>query len=230
MVEGDKMARELLLQTNFRVEELYATASWMEDNRVFTQLPHAQATVVTENELQQISSLTTPNQVVAVLTQPEVLWKEQRWSDWVLYLDGIQDPGNMGAILRIADWFGLYPLFCSPTTVEAYNPKVIQASMGAFIRVPMAVVTLSDLIDFAPTRAIWGADLAGLDAFQAAWPSQGVLVIGSEGAGLHEETKALLHERVTIPKGKEGGAESLNAAVATGILCSACFRGSKKAG
>lgn len=225
MVEGDKMARELLLQSNFHVDEVYALASWAEDHQLWDRLPQSKVTIVSEAELHQISTLTTPNQVLAVVDQPEVLWKEQTWSDWVLYLDGIQDPGNMGSILRIADWFGLHPLFCSPTTVEVYNPKVVQASMGAFLRVPVTEVALEEIANFQSDRAIWGADLSGQNAFSASWPDKGILVIGSEGTGLQVHTKSHLHEKVTIPKGKEGGAESLNAAVATGILCAACFSG-----
>lgn len=167
----------------------------------------------------------TPNQVLAVVDKREtcedhvVIEK-----DLSIYLDGIQDPGNLGAILRIADWFGIRHVFLSPETVEAYNPKVIQASMGAFLRVEFPVLEIQ-IRKHHPEVRIFGADLEGLDVFDhKATPGIGMLlVIGNEGNGLSEPARAMLEGRLTIPPAAgAAGTESLNAAVAAGCFMPFC--------
>ncbi|MBK6948748.1 MAG: RNA methyltransferase [Haliscomenobacter sp.] len=226
LVEGDKIVRELLENPEWRISELYALEPWIRDHGA-GQEP---GTVfpVTEEELKRISAMQTPNQVLAVVDKretredPEVLQK-----DLSIYLDGIQDPGNLGAILRIADWFGIRHVILSPETVEVYNPKVIQASMGAFLRVEFPVLEIQELRNKYPEVRIFGADLEGQDVFDhEASPGIGMLlVIGNEGNGISDPVREILEGRLTIPPAATAsGAESLNAAVAAGVLCAVLRR------
>jgi TrmH family RNA methyltransferase len=178
-------------------------------------------TEVNESELKKISTLTTPNQVLMVVKQPsfELDFQAIR-SDLSLYLDGIQDPGNMGTILRIADWFGIPYIFCSDTCVDIFNPKVVQATMGAFLRIKSKEIDLKELIE--ATTPVYGALLEGENLFQTERSKHGIIVIGNEGRGISDEVRALINRPILIPP-HGVGAESLNAAVATGIIC-AVFR------
>ena len=141
-----------------------------------------------------------------------------------LFLADLQNPGNLGSILRIADWFGLPYVFCSKNCVEAFNPKVIQASMGAFLRVKIRTIEFADLIEQVPNLPTFAAVLQGTNVFKADLPKNGLLIIGNEGAGVSDAIIQQASHLVKIPKGKQGGAESLNAAVAAGILCAAITR------
>jgi TrmH family RNA methyltransferase len=124
----------------------------------------------------------------------------------------------MGTLLRLADWFGISTVICSPNCVEVFNPKVIQASMGAFLRVSTIVAGFEAVRNAAPGLAIFGADMEGENIFQADLPNTGVLVIGNEGAGITPAVMEKVTHRVSIPRGEGGGAESLNAVVAAGII------------
>lgn len=218
IVEGDKMAMEILRQRRWEVDRIYALASWVRTNASVLTLYQERLNVITEAELKKISTLKTPNQVLAVVTIDEEFLSTEQWSAGKsLYLDGIQDPGNMGTILRIADWFGLTAVFCSEDCADLYNPKVVQSSMGAFLRAPVRRIELARLLEQAPGLPVMGAVLEGKNAFGSKLPEYGLLVIGSEGKGISPANEALLTHRLTIPGG--GGAESLNAGVACGILC-----------
>lgn len=220
IVEGDKMVTELLNQQRIQVHSIFALENWLEEHhgRLLTG-PAIATTVVNDQELQKISSLTTPNRVLAVAEMPDdELPNELPAYDWCFYLDGIRDPGNLGTIMRIADWFGMPAVFCSPDSADAFSPKTIQSTMGALFRVVTKEVALPALLQARPDWPVFGAVLGGTSVFESGFPSSGLLVIGSEGKGLSAETEALLTNRVTIPKPESGGAESLNAAVAAGIL------------
>lgn len=224
IVEGDKMARELLTGQPGRVVALYALDSWLEQAGRELPLPKEKTFVVAEQELARISNLSTPSQVLAVVSIPEYRVEEEPLrSGLSLFLDGIQDPGNFGTILRIADWFGISFVFCSPTCVDPYNPKAIQASMGAFLRVKTVEQSLENLCRLAPGLPVYGAAMDGENIFQARLPAKGIIVIGNEGNGISAAAAGLLNRRISIPAAAHGGAESLNAAVATGIIC-AVFR------
>ncbi len=137
-----------------------------------------------------------------------------------ILLEGIQDPGNLGTIIRIADWFGIDAVLCTKGCVDLYNPKVVQATMGSLLRVPVYYIDIP-LLHEATGLNICGAILGGDDIFEQDLPATGIIAIGNEGAGLSKELESILSHKLTIPK--YGGAESLNAAVATGIIC-ALFR------
>ena len=179
--------------------------------------------VCNEQTLRGISSLDTPPRVVALLSMPSESLQAASPRGLGLYLDGIRDPGNLGAILRIADWFGMGEVFLADDCVDLYNPKAIQASMGAFLRVRARTQSLASICEAHPELKIIGTCVTGgANALEFYWPTDGLLVIGSESHGVRAEAAGAISAWLTIPRGKSAtGAESLNAAVATGILCAA---------
>ena len=217
--EGDKIVKELLQNPSYNIDFICALPSWLQMNDDLIPPSPPEILEVNDKILKKISNLKTPNDVLAVVDIPEVdLDRQIIDKQLCLYLDSLQDPGNMGTILRIADWFGIPYIFLSSNTVEIYNPKVIQASMGAFLRVKTKIVELEELKQSFPDKAIFGADMGGENIFQANLSKDAIIVIGNEGNGISEKNKKWLDQIISIPKGKEGGAESLNAAVATGII------------
>ncbi len=219
--EGDKIVKELLQNQSFAVEIICALPDWLQENQPLLNLPADQLVQLNERELKKISSLKTPNQVLAVVKMPDFKQDADIPSALCLFLDDIRDPGNMGTILRIADWFGLPYVFASPNSVDFYNPKVIQSSMGAFLRVRSVQGELKEIMDRFPEKKVYGADMNGKNIFTHPLDASGLIVIGNEGQGISESNAPLVQEWISIPS--RGGAESLNAAVATGIIC-ACFR------
>jgi len=235
LVEGEKMLAELLGQSRIGVSAIFALEPWIEQNARFLRQFSEKVTLITESELAKISTLTTPNKVLAVATMPietcnflpaEALAKagELATIETCFYLDGIQDPGNMGSILRVADWFGFPAVFCSPDCVDVFSPKVVQACMGAIFRVQSWEIEMSELLAASPNISVAGAVLDGQNVFEAKIPTTGLLVIGNEGRGISPQTESLLTHRISIPRHPAGGAESLNAAVAAGILAAAFRR------
>ena len=225
LIGGDKMVLELLGQSQVSIQAIYALEPWIEKNKRLLRPFSNHLHPVSEPELAKISALKTPNQVLAVANLPGTSCNFQLpQSDLCFYLDGIQDPGNMGSILRVADWFGLPAVFCSPDCVDVFSPKVVQASMGAIFRVQTWELDLEEILVESPGISIAGAVLDGKNVFDLNLPSTGLLVIGNEGRGISPRTEQLLTLRVSIPRHPSGGAESLNAAVAAGILASAFRR------
>lgn len=243
-VEGDKILLELLAQETYAINHIYALADWLGDishlgwqaypsSTAPSELHHSSGkklafSIINQQDLVRISQLSTPNKVVAVVDSPAVpneIPTDLR-TNWSLYLDGIQSPANLGAILRIADWFGFQQVFGGPGTADLYNSKTIQASMGTFLRIQYHEISLPDLLRQQQSPiSILAADLEGQDVFTYNPPSAGILVIGNEGQGIRPETRALISHYLMIPKAAGRQAESLNAAVATGIICAAIRRG-----
>ncbi len=222
VLEGDKIAREILRQSNLDIEAIYALDEWITNNSLLLQSHQQSVHAIEPTELKKISSLTTPNQVLVIAKKPEIeLEASLVANDLTLYLDAIQDPGNMGTILRIADWFGVPYVFCSTHCVEVYSPKVVQASMGALLRVRVLEMELRALRERFPGLPVFGAVLEGENIFKTKFSQSGILAIGNESRGISPETEALLTRRIAIPKAQAGGAESLNAAIATGIIVAA---------
>lgn len=222
VVEGEKMVAELLTQNRLSVSAIFGLERWADDHAVLLEPFLEKFNPVTEAELKKISALTTPNQVLALAELPDALsYPDLLRTERCFYLDGLQDPGNLGAILRIADWFGWPAVFCSPDCVDAFSPKVVQASMGAIFRIQTYEIDLAELVTKVPDLPVLGAVLGGDDVFNTSWPAHGLLVIGNEGRGIQATTQNLLTQRLTIPRHPNGGAESLNAAVAAGILAAA---------
>jgi TrmH family RNA methyltransferase len=170
---------------------------------------------ISETELERISQLKTPHQVLAVVKQFEVTQPDV--SGFVLYLDTVQDPGNFGTIIRIADWFGVKHIVCSAGCADHYNPKVVQSTMASIARVNVFYDETNDWLQQQNTT-IYAASLHGKPLSQFSKTEKGILIIGNESKGIREDFLKLANEPVTIPR--RGEAESLNAAVATGILLS----------
>ena len=211
IAEGTKLVDELL-QSQYRIKKLYALADWIQ------QYPKAvEAVTVTEIELAKMSTLQTPNQVLAVVEQQIPKTGPDIYTQLTLVLDGIQDPGNLGTIIRIADWFGIKQVIASEDTVELFNPKVIQSTMGSFTRVNFWYRSLPEFLASAKIP-VYGALLNGKNMHWEPPVTEGLLVIGNESKGISKELLPFISHPITIPR--LGGAESLNAAVAAGIIVS----------
>jgi TrmH family RNA methyltransferase len=178
---------------------------------------------ITAADLAKISSLTTPQEVIALIKIPQwpVLDAAALKNKYALVLDGVQDPGNMGTIIRTADWFGINHIICSDDSVDVYNPKVVQATMGSLARVN---VHYTDLEATLPKLRlpVYGALLNGQNIYTTKFNPEGLIVMGNEGNGIRPGVQKLIGKAVTIPRA--GEAESLNVAIATAIFCSEVFR------
>jgi RNA methyltransferase, TrmH family len=211
IVEGPKMVGELA-HSGYTIRKLYATDEWVNSADRKTE-----AIDVTTEELQKISGLQTANQVLAIVEQQELNDPPALKGRLTLVLDDIQDPGNLGTIIRIADWFGIKQVIASINSVELYNPKVIQSTMGSFVRVNVWYKDIAPVLKNAGVP-VYGALLNGKSVLEMGRVAEGLLVIGNESKGINDIVKKFITHPVTIPR--IGGAESLNAAVATGIILS----------
>ncbi|MDE3124240.1 MAG: RNA methyltransferase [Bacteroidota bacterium] len=212
IAEGTKIAAEILA-SDYTIKKIYATERWLAMQGAI----RAAVTIVSTDELARISQLQTPNEVLLLVQQRAETPVSNPPKGWVLVVDGIQDPGNLGTMIRIADWFGVHQIVCSTDTVEWYNPKVIQSTMGSFLRVQHCYTVLPRWLQQVKVPII-GAVFNGVPVQQMEKIQNAVLVIGHEGKGIRPDVLAQITHPVTIP-GK-GRAESLNAAVAAGILLS----------
>jgi len=212
IVEGEKAVEELI-QSDWTIRQLYAAADWMAAH-LSLNLPVQEAS---EEQLQQMSGLRSARAVIALVEMPNQQVLPLQPDGFTLVLDQLQDPGNMGTILRIADWFGIQTIVASESCADLYNPKVIQSSMGSFLRVQVHYTDLTAWLE--QYRApILGAVLTGESVFMASPHERAALIIGNEGQGIGQQLLPFIQEPVSIPR--LGKAESLNAAVATGILLS----------
>lgn len=216
IIEGPKLVVEWLRERSQDVRTVYALPEWVEEERALLQRSGVAVQTLEPHELEKISQLSTPNNVAAVVRKPH--WPAEPALDkgCTLYLDDIQDPGNMGTILRTADWFGIAQVVCSPATVDVFNSKVVQSTMGSLMRVRVHYAEPDELLDLAKGIPIWAAALDGEEIGHLKAPKAFVLVIGNESKGIRPSLLARADKKVTIPR--IGGAESLNASVATGIL------------
>jgi RNA methyltransferase, TrmH family len=215
VAEGHKVAAEWLDSTS-PVHTIICTENWAAANEAkIAAHPEAEVHRVKEHELAALSSLHTPNQVLLVLPFPAAK-SIPTTGGWYIALDDLQDPGNLGTIIRIADWYGIQHIICSPGSVDAYNPKVVQSAMGGHLRVNIYTAALTEIL---PKLDIpkYAATLNGTNVYDVATGAMGVLIIGNESKGISEAVAALATQQVTIPR--KGGAESLNAGVSAGILC-----------
>jgi TrmH family RNA methyltransferase len=211
IAEGVKVIQELV-KSNFELDHLYTT----KDD--FSEVTTHKKSLISENELNKISALTTPNSCLAVFKIP--LESKIIESGLVLALDSIRDPGNMGTILRICDWFGIQQLICSKETVDIYNPKVVQATMGSIARVNVNYIDLNDFIT-KTSLPVFGTFMDGENIYQTALPEEGIIVMGNEANGISESIEKLVTKRLTIPRfGDIQMTESLNVATATSIILS----------
>ena len=213
MVEGNKIIKELK-NSPFIIREIYSNDD--------TGLDFAKSKIrpITERELKKISLLQHPKDSVAVC---ELRNQSPISADIQLVLDNIQDPGNLGTIIRLADWFGIEQIICSENTVDFYNPKVIQATMGSFTRVNIVYQNLKELLQNTD-RPVFGTDMTGKNLYKTDFPKSFYLVLGNEGNGISPEIKNLVTENLTIPRfGRLQSTESLNVSMAAGIILGQVF-------
>jgi len=211
IAEGVKIADELI-NSGFSIQKIYAIKDWADKHAGADNI-----TVVTEDELKRISNLETPNQVVAVIRKKDTSAVPDLHNKITLLLDGIQDPGNLGTIIRTADWFGVENILASPDTADVYNSKVVQSTMGSIARVNVFYTDLQAFLS-KNTITVCGAMLDGENIVTFKPVKEYLLVIGNESKGIRKEWLSMATEKITIPR--IGAAESLNAAVATGIILS----------
>ena len=214
VAEGVKMVDELLTEFPDRVQKVYATSAWFENNH---NLQNGISFIeVQQHELDKISFLKQSNQVLALVDLPRKPLPTP--SGVVLVLDQIQDPGNLGTIIRTADWFGVAAIICSAETADAYSPKVVQSTMGSIFRVPLRYTDLVPYLGELRDCPVYAATLGGESMLTIQFSQPCCLVIGNESKGISEAVLEMATARVSIPR--KGAAESLNAAVAAAVLLS----------
>ncbi|MCI9845118.1 TrmH family RNA methyltransferase [Flavobacterium pectinovorum] len=215
--EGIKVIQELL-QSNFELEYLFTTQN------DFETVEFSKRILITEQDLKKISALSTPNTCLAVFKIPAE--NPIIDSGLIVALDDIRDPGNLGTILRLCDWFGIQQIICSKETVDIYNPKVVQATMGSIARVNVNYVDLKSFITNAKLP-VFGTFMNGENIYQSALPQNGIIIMGNEANGISAEIEKIVTSRLTIPRfGKLQKTESLNVATATAIVLSEFKRNS----
>lgn len=211
IAEGVKGINELL-QSNFELEHLYVTID------EFRTVSTTQKTVISDADLKKISALTTPNTCLAVFKIPKE--KPVLTKGLIVALDTIRDPGNMGTILRLCDWFGINQVVCSKETVDLYNPKVVQATMGSIARVNVNYLNLKNFLE-TTSLPVYGTFMDGENLYNSEITNEGIIILGNEANGISSEIEAMVTKRITIPRfGNLQQTESLNVATATAIVLS----------
>lgn len=219
IAEGPKLVEELIGSIPGQLHALYAAKEWLDQNGKLIRTIHSDLIhEISAAELERISSLSTPNLVLALFKQFDTIIPEARKGDLYLALDGIQDPGNMGTIIRIADWFGVQQIICSEDCADIYNSKVVQSTMGSIARVSACYTDLPAWLKKNKHIASYAAALDGEDLSSMKKLKEGIIIIGNESKGVRDEVMRIVSKKITIPR--IGKAESLNAAVAAGIILS----------
>jgi RNA methyltransferase, TrmH family len=220
LVEGAKNVLELL-NSDFAIEKLYLSEPFYKENELSFESQKNKLAILSIDLLEKIGTLQSNNAAVAVVgtkANNELLAA----NDWVLVLDQLQDPGNLGTIIRIADWYGITKIVCSENTVECYNPKTIMATMGSFTRVKLFYTDLNSYLQKCDPDQVWLTAMNGTSVYTTAFKKAGYLLIGNEANGISEAILNSFQNKITIPK--RGGAESLNAGIATAIVLDNIFR------
>ncbi|MFQ3296285.1 MAG: TrmH family RNA methyltransferase [Patiriisocius sp.] len=216
IAEGVKVLHELLNST-FKIEILFCTDDFE------TTISNDKIVRVSENELKKISTLKSPNKALGIFKIPEE--KPIQNSGLIVALDAINDPGNLGTIIRLCDWFGISQLICSKDTVDCYNQKVVQASMGSLTRITIHYAHLQNYLTESKLPSFI-ADMNGENVYKTSLPKEGILIMGNEANGVSEDIKNLIQHKISIPRyGETQETESLNVATATAILLSEFKRG-----
>ena len=215
VVEGEKIVNEII-QSDFSVIQIFATNGWLSSN---TNIIAEVICQISEKELKKISQLSTPNKVLAIVEKPKfALNIDTITNGLTLVLDEIKDPGNLGTIIRVCDWFGVENIICSNNSVDVYNPKVLQATMGSLARVKVHYTDIENVINQLPNDfPIYGACIDGKNISDIIIEKEALLIMGNESFGISDKVSLLIKKRIEIPRKREG-AESLNIAIATSIL------------
>ena len=207
IVEGEKLVNEVL-NSDWEVEGIYATKEWSGQDAI----------IISDSDLKRISSLKTPNKVLAVVKIK--MGSLDITNNTVLALDGVKDPGNLGTIIRLADWFGVKDIICSDDCVDYLNPKVVQSSMGSFTRVNLYYTSLADAFKKYSDYELFMTVLNGTQLSKITNADKKIIVFGSESKGIREEVLELGSKKITIPKSEYSKAESLNVSIAAAIVLS----------
>ncbi len=218
LAEGPKLVGDLL--GHFPCRFLAAIPSWLQEH---PDIDASELAEVSQEDLSRASLLKTPQQVLAIFEQPQyTLDTESVRQSLCLALDGVQDPGNLGTIIRLADWFGIEHIICSQNTVDVYNPKTIQATMGGIARVKVHYTSLPDFIrSLGDNTPVFGTFLDGKNMYEQPLSANGLIVMGNEGNGIGKEVATLINRKLYIPNYPAGQetSESLNVAIATAVIC-----------
>lgn len=226
IIEGEKIISELLEYNPHMIKELAATEQWLKNSSIKNINVIKDIITVSQSDIKKISSFKTSGDVMVVLQIPEYqVIKTEILTNVSLVLDKIQDPGNLGNIIRIADWFGINNIFCSVDCVDCLNPKVIQATMGAIIRIKVHYLDLKELLEeysSVPGFRIYGTFLKGRSIYDQSLDNKGFIILGNESKGISAEYLPYIKSRLVIPKYASNGnsIESLNIAAAAAIVCS----------
>ncbi len=210
LVQGEKNVLELL-NSPLKVNDVFATQSFIDNNQ--SSYPQTHFITADEELLTKVSTLVSNNAAIAIVDMPSTVLPDE--NSLILALDGVSDPGNLGTIIRVADWYGIKNIVASTDSADPYNPKTISATMGSFVRVSVSQVELPEYLSTL-NMPIYGAFLDGQSVHSTKFSGQGVLLMGSESHGIREQCAKLVSNKITIPA--FGGAESLNVAMATGII------------
>ena len=228
LAEGEKIVADFLRfsQSNIKIETLLANNTFLKESYSKNPYPGIEVIEVSDKELERISSLTTPNKAILVCSKPEFIPDFKKISgELSVFLEDISDPGNLGTIIRTADWFCIKNIFCSPESVDVFNPKVIQSSMGAICRIKVFYLDASQVIRelrIFNDLTIFGTGLHGKNIYQENLNDAGLIILGNESRGISDKLKEKIDIMLTIPsfvKGKEGS-ESLNIASAASVVFS----------
>ncbi|WP_435181211.1 TrmH family RNA methyltransferase [Cellulophaga omnivescoria] len=216
VVEGIKTVKELV-NANVKPYAIYTTSKTILENNTF------KSELISEADLKKISALKTPNNILAVFYKP--LAKKVKTNNWIVALDDVRDPGNLGTIIRLCDWFGITDLFCSGQTVDCYNPKTIQATMGSLARVNIIYGDLETFLKLTK-MPVYGAFMDGKNVYKENFVEEnGILVMGNEANGVSKTVEKLITKKISIPQFGNKTTESLNVATATAILLNEIRRG-----
>ena len=221
IAEGHKVVGDLLHE-GFMPRQIFATQEWITDNPSLLPIINSQLIEVDLEELTRLSLLQHPQQVLALFPIPGEQTSFSSQNSLSLLLDNVQDPGNLGTIIRIADWFGIETIYCSIGTVDAWNPKVVQATMGSIARVHIIYVAPQQLFDCLPDDfPVYGTFLEGDNIYTQQLTQHGIIVMGNEGNGISDAVRHRVTRKLLIPDFHKGDtADSLNVAIATAITCS----------
>ncbi|NLF42367.1 MAG: RNA methyltransferase [Bacteroidales bacterium] len=221
VVEGDKVVREMA-DSRYFIEEVFAMEPWIEKHAHIFH-PSCPLTIVSDKDLERMSQLSAPNNALAVLKMPSQKPLEAlEGKGIIIAVDGVQDPGNLGTIIRTADWFGCHQIICSLQCADVYNPKVLQATMGSFKRVDIFYTNLMAFLAELPnTYPVFAATLDGENMYRKKFPDDGLLLMGNESKGVGKELMAFVNQKLFIPSPVSNAserAESLNVSIATGVI------------
>lgn len=207
VVEGEKLVNEII-KSDWQIHSIFATSDWEGKN----------ATIISKSDLCRISNQKSPNKVLALIRIKENF--SSVYSDTILALDSVKDPGNLGTIIRVADWFGVKNILCSEDCVDYFNPKVIQSSMGSFLRVNIKYTNLLNSFKLFSEYEILATVLNGTPISNITTQNKKIIVLGSESNGIKREILEKANQKITIPKSKFSKAESLNVSIASAIVLS----------